>query len=113
MGINPQIKEMVRKSEEGFEQLLEILDKEKYPRARRYIERLSEHVTTFFDIWLSKGECIPLNTNIVESAFSKVKNRIWSIGKRWREEGLMNWHIYYCKSLCSDTDIATYVSFSN
>jgi len=87
----PQIKETIRKSEEGFEQLLDILDKEKYPRARRYIERLSENVTTFFDIWLSQGECIPLTTNIVESAFSQVKNRIWSIGKRWSKEGLMNW----------------------
>ena len=27
----------------------------------------------------------------IESAFSQVKNRIWAVGKRWSESGLMNW----------------------
>ncbi|RKY71084.1 MAG: hypothetical protein DRQ24_08090, partial [Candidatus Latescibacterota bacterium] len=59
--------------------------------ARAYIENLSRNVTTFFDIWFAKGFWIPLNTNAIESAPSQAKNRIWTIGKRWSEAGLLNW----------------------
>lgn len=87
----PKVKEMVQKSTEGFKELLEMLDENKYPKARKYIENLSNNVTAFFDIWLSDESCIPLNTNAIENAFSQVKNRIWTVGKRWSEQGLMNW----------------------
>jgi len=40
---------------------------------------------------LGKGEVIPLNTNAIESAFSQVCNRIKKVGKRWSENGLLNW----------------------
>ncbi|RLB21591.1 MAG: hypothetical protein DRG71_08150 [Deltaproteobacteria bacterium] len=32
-----------------------------------------------------------MNTNAIESGFSQAKNRIWTIGKRWSEAGLLNW----------------------
>ena len=87
----PKVKKLIRKSERGFKELIEILDENKYPKARTYIENLSNSVMTFFKVWLEGGKCIPLNTNAVESAFSQVKNRIWAVGKRWGEKGLTNW----------------------
>ena len=75
----------------SFKELLEALPEDKYPRARAYIDNLSRNVTTFFDIWFAKGFWIPLNTNAIESGFSQAKNRIWTIGKRWSEAGLLNW----------------------
>ena len=59
--------------------------------ARAYIENLSQRVTTFFNWWLETGEWILLNTNAVKNRFSQVKNRIWSIGKRCSDKGLLNW----------------------
>lgn len=85
------MKRLAEKTEEGFKELIDALPEEKYPTARTYIENLSKNVTTFFDIWFANKAWIPLNTNAVESAFSQVKNRIWAVGKRWSEKGLMNW----------------------
>lgn len=87
----PKVKKLAEKTEQGFKELIEALPEDKYPKARAYIENLSRNVTTFFDIWFAKGFWIPLNTNAIESAFSQVKNRIWTIGKQWTEAGLMNW----------------------
>jgi len=87
----PKVKELAEKTEQGFKDLLSVLPAKKYPRARTYIENLSKSATTFFDVWFANGRWIPLNTNVVENAFSQVKNRIWAIGKRWSEPGLMNW----------------------
>ena len=87
----PNVTKMAKKTTEGFEELLEMLDENKYPNARTYIENLSRNVSVFFDIWLSDNSCIPLNSNAIENAFSQVKNRIWAVGKRWSEQGLMNW----------------------
>ena len=87
----PKVKELAEKTEQGFKELLEVLPEDKYPTARTYIENLSKKVITFFDIWFTEKVWIPLNTNAVESAFSQVKNRIWTIGKRWSEPGLLNW----------------------
>lgn len=70
---------------------MEILSPDKYPKARVYITNLSRSVTTFLDWWLEKQECISLNTNAIESAFSRVVNRIKRVGKRWSERGLLNW----------------------
>jgi hypothetical protein len=46
---------------------------------------------TFFDYFLEKKKWIPLTTNAIESAFSRVTNRIKCIGKRWSDQGLLNW----------------------
>jgi hypothetical protein len=87
----PKVKELAEKTKQGFKELIEALPEEKYPTARTYIENLARNVTTFFDVWFANKVWIPLNTNAVESAFSRVKNRIWAVGKRWSEPGLMNW----------------------
>ena len=87
----PKVKELAERTKQGFKELIEALPEEKYPAARTYIENLSRSAATFFDVWFANKAWIPLNTNAVESAFSQVKNRIWAVGKRWSEPGLMNW----------------------
>jgi len=87
----PKVKELAERTKQGFKELIEALPEEKYPAARTYIENLSRSAATFFDVWFANKVWIPLNTNAVESAFSQVKNRIWAVGKRWSEPGLMNW----------------------
>ena len=87
----PMVKTLAEKTQQEFQEMVALLDPEKYPRARVYIENLSLNIATFFSWWLGKKTWIPLNTNAIESAFSQVKNRIWSVGKRWSDKGLLNW----------------------
>jgi len=87
----PKVKALAEKTEQGLQEMIGLLDPKKYPKARIYIENLSHNVTTFFSWWLENKTWIPLNTNAIESAFSLVKNRIWSIGRRWSDNGLLNW----------------------
>lgn len=87
----PEVKALVEKTQQGFQELIDLLPAEKYPKARTYVENLSQNVVTFFSCWLENKTWIPLNTNAIESRFSQVKNRIWSIGKRWSDNGLLNW----------------------
>jgi len=87
----PKVKELAEKTKEGFRQLIDALPEDRYPAGRAYIENLARNVTTFFDIWFANKVWIPLNTNAIESSFSQVKNRIWAVGKRWSERGLINW----------------------
>lgn len=87
----PVVQQLVEKTQQGFEQLLQALDPQHYPRTRTYIENLMEPITTFLKHWLENGEVIPLTTNAIESAFSQVNNRIKRVGRRWSEAGLLNW----------------------
>ena len=87
----PVVEEMVDKTQQGFEQLLQALDPQRYSRTRTYIKNLMTPVTTFLKHWLDNGEVIPLTTNAIESAFSQVNNRIKRVGRRWSETGLLNW----------------------
>ena len=87
----PLVEQMVAKTQQGFEQLLQALDPQRYPRTRTYIENLMEPVTTFLKHWLENDEVIPLTTNAIENAFSRVNNRIKRVGRRWSEAGLLNW----------------------
>jgi hypothetical protein len=87
----PKVKKLAERTNQGFQDLINTLDPNKYPKARVYIENLSQRVTTFFEWWLENRKWIPLNTNAIESAFSRVKNRVRFIGKRWSEHGLINW----------------------
>jgi hypothetical protein len=87
----PKVKTLIEKTLQGFQEMLGLLNPEKYPKAQVYIENLSRNVTTFFSWWLERKSWIPLNTNAVESAFSQVKNRIWGVGKYWSDKGLLNW----------------------
>ena len=87
----PLVEQMVEKTQQGFNQLLQALDPQRYPRTRTYVENLMEPITTFLKHWLENGEVIPLTTNAIESAFSQVNNRIKRVGRRWSEAGLLNW----------------------
>jgi hypothetical protein len=87
----PFVEQLVEKTQHGFEQLLQALDPQRYPRTRTYIQNLMEPVTTFLKHWLENGEVIPLTTNAIENAFSQVNNRIKRVGRRWSETGLLNW----------------------
>lgn len=87
----PVVEQIGQQTQQGFQQLLEALDEEKYPRARVYIQNIIQPVTTFLSFWLNRGEIIPLNTNAIESAFSQVCNRIKRVGRRWSEKGLLHW----------------------
>ena len=87
----PRVQELAEKARQGFQEMVNLLDPEKYPKARTYIKNLSRNIATFFSWWLERKTWIPLNTNAIESAFSQVKNRILSVGKRWSEKGLLNW----------------------
>ncbi|RPJ12397.1 MAG: hypothetical protein EHM37_09160 [Deltaproteobacteria bacterium] len=85
----PLVKQLVKQTQQGFEQLLKSL--EPYPKARVYIENLIKPVSTFFAWWLQKGEALPLTSNAIESAFSRVCNRVKRVGRRWSDRGLLNW----------------------
>lgn len=87
----PAVEAIADKTTRGFQELLDALDPEKYPRARTYIKNLIEPVTTFLGWWLDNGQVLPLTTNNIESAFSQVCNRIKRVGRRWSEKGLLNW----------------------
>jgi hypothetical protein len=85
----PLVKQLVKQTQQSFEQLLKSL--EPYPKARVYIENLIKPVSTFFAWWLQKGEALPLTSNAIESAFSRVCNRVKRVGRRWSDRGLLNW----------------------
>jgi hypothetical protein len=85
------IQQLVQQTRQGFEQLLEALDQNKYPKARTYIRNLYAHTMTFLDYWLQSSEWLPLNINAIESAFSRIANRIKRMGKRWSDRGLFQW----------------------
>ena len=86
----PMVQEAIETTKPGLLDLLEVLDPTTYPRSRAYLEGLSGHLFTFFDWWLEKGETIHQTTNPIEGAFSRIKNRIWSIGRRWSDQGLLH-----------------------
>ena len=84
-----KVLEAIEKTKQGFLDLLTMLDPTTYPRSRAYLEGLSCYLFTCFDWWLEKGETIHQTTNPIEGAFSRIKNRIWSIGRRWSDQGLL------------------------
>lgn len=85
------IQQLVQQTRQGFEQLLKALAVEKYPKARTYIAHLYEHTMTFLEYWLESSQWLPLNINAIESAFSRIANRIKNLGKRWSDQGLLQW----------------------
>jgi hypothetical protein len=85
------IRDLAKNSRKGFEQLLEVLDQNKYPKARTYLKNLYRYTTTFLDYWLKTQHWLPLNNNAIESAFSRTANRIKKVGKRWSDQGLLAW----------------------
>lgn len=83
--------ELVEEIKKGLKKLIKALDPEKYPKARTYIENFSKNALLVFEYWLEGKGWIPLTTNAIESAFSRIINRVKRIGRRWSDEGLMNW----------------------
>jgi len=86
-----QVQKLVQQTRQGFERLLQTLNTKKYPKAHTYLKNLYQHTMTFFDYFLEKTKWIPLTTNAIESAFSRVTNRIKHMGKRWSDQGLLHW----------------------
>jgi len=87
----PLVRKLVKAIRRSFHDLLTALPADKYPKTRTYVENFSRQAITFFDYWLDRQEWIPFTTNAIESSFSRVVNRIKRIGRRWSENGLMNW----------------------
>ena len=85
------VQDLAQQTREGFAGLLETLDPKKYPKSHTYLENLYENTMTFFDYFFQKQKWIPLTTNAIESAFSRVTDRIKGKGKRWSDHGLLNW----------------------
>jgi hypothetical protein len=87
----PFVEEIAPKTQQGFQDLLNALDPEKYPKARTYLQNLINPITTFLTGWLNKGEGIPLHSKAIESTFSQVCNHIKRVGRRRSEQDLINW----------------------
>jgi len=87
----PLVRRLVRTIRRGFRELVAALPADKYPKTRTYLENFSHQALAFIDYWLDHQLWIPLTTNIAESGFSRVVNRIKRVGRRWSESGLINW----------------------
>ena len=87
----PLVRRLVRTIRRGFRELLQALPEDRYPKTRAYLENFSHQALAFFDYWLDHQLWIPLTTNIAESGFSRVVNRMKRVGRRWSERGLINW----------------------
>jgi transposase-like protein len=83
--------ELVEEIKKSFQRLIDALDPQRYPKTRTYMENFSKRVLVVFDYWLEGKGWIPLTTNAIESALSRIVNRVKRTGRRWSEEGLMNW----------------------
>ena len=93
------IDELAHKTRQGFEQLLNVLDAQKYPKAKAYLTNLYHHTMTFLDYWLHTKQWVPLNTNAIETAFSRITNRIKNMGRRWSDQGLLRWLMLALKKI--------------
>ena len=87
----PLVRKLARTIRSGFRELLAALPESRYPKTRTYLLNFSQQALAFFDYWLDHQGWIPFTTNIAESAFSRVVNRIKRVGRRWSEAGLLNW----------------------
>jgi len=83
------VKKILIESRRQWEELLEVFDKEVYPRAHSYLRRLGENLFTFLEYFLEKGEWVPNVSNMAENVIGRIKLRVRRIGKRWSEKGLM------------------------
>lgn len=92
------------RTKQDFNDLIQILNQEQYPKTHAYIKNLSKTVLLFFDWWLEKGEWIPFTSNLIENRFSQVKNRIKRIGRRWSDDGLLKWLLVVVKKLFTPDD---------
>lgn len=87
----PLVRKLIKAIRRSFRDLLMALPADEYPKTRTYIENFSRQAILFFDYWLDHKRWISFTTNAIESTFSRVVNRIKRVGRRWSENGLINW----------------------
>jgi len=87
----PLVERLVRVIKRCFKDLMAALPPDRCPKTRTYLENFYHHALLFFDYWLKGKGWIPFTTNAIESAFSRLVNRVKRIGRRWSEPGLINW----------------------
>lgn len=92
------------RTKQDFNDLIQILNQEHYPKTHAYLKNLSNNISLFLDWWLEKGEWIPCTSNLIENRFSQVKNRIKRIGRKWSDEGLVKWLLVVVKKLFAPDD---------
>jgi hypothetical protein len=85
------VQQHVAASEKQLVELQQVLQGKGYHKTATYIANLSEPLLTFLKQWLATSELSPATSNIAESRFSLIKNRIARIGRRWSEPGLQRW----------------------
>jgi len=51
-----KVHQLCQRTEDDFNRLIEMLDPDKYPKARVYTQNLSKSISTFFQWWLEKNE---------------------------------------------------------
>ncbi len=56
-----------------------------------YLINFYQNALLVFDFWMEDKGWIPLTTNAIESAFSRIVNRVKRIGRRWSGQGFINW----------------------
>ncbi|OAQ20609.1 ISH6 family transposase [Thermosulfurimonas dismutans] len=88
-GIREKVEGILEESRRLWEELLEVFDREVYPRAHSYLKRLGENLFIFLEYFLEKGEWIPNVSNMAENVIGRIKLRVRRIGKRWSERGLI------------------------
>ncbi len=81
----------IHASERHLLHLRDLLKEKGYQKTAAYVANLSQPLLTFLREWLTTGEVHPSTSNIAESRFSLIKNRISRIGRRWSEPGLKRW----------------------
>ena len=87
----PVVRKLVETIQRNFDKLLEVLPAEKYPKTRTYVTNFPGARMTFLQYWLDHHEWPPFTTNVAESGFSRIVNRIKWVGRRWSNTGLSNW----------------------
>ena len=86
-----KVREKLTAIQKAFDELLALLPEETHPKSRHYVSNFMLSGVTAFEYWLIHKEWPPLTTNQCEYGFSRVVNRIKRIGRRWSDQGLMNW----------------------
>lgn len=74
---------LVEEIKRGFDRLVKALDPEKYPKVRTFIDNFLKNALLIFEYWLEGKGWIPLKTNAIESAFSRIVNRVKRVGRQW------------------------------
>lgn len=87
----PVVRKLAETIQRNFDKLLEVLPAEKYPKTHTYVTNFLGAGMTFLQYWLDHHEWPPFTTNMAESGFSRIVNRIKRVGRRWGDTGLSNW----------------------